>query len=248
MTTVRHVQLKIIFMILGVLSLSLPALAKKAPEPLPFAKGETITYTIKKMGFKAGETILVFEGAVEVEKQAVYLIHSKADGANFFDEEKIYLDQKTFLPVRVERDVNVFGKKEKIVEHYDQKKYEVKIVKTAKGKTKEQVIKKDRPMENLYGFIYRYRKEGKFTIGDALQMNLPTADVKLKLVKKDKIKVGGVGRRPTEQEAYYMESNPAKYKVWFDGTDRKVPLRIDGAVGFGSTSMTMKDYSQGKSQ
>ena len=225
-------------------TLVLPFAVSAKEEALPFAKGEKITYTIKKMGVKAGETILVFEGQVEVHGQLAYLIYFKADGANFLDEEKIFVDTKTFLPVRVERNVNVFGRKEKIIEIYDQKKYLVKIVKTMRNnRIEEQAIQKDRPIENLYGFIYRYRTEGEFTIGDALQMNLPTANVKLKLLKKDKVKVEN-----KEQEAFYMESDSKKYKVWFDGTDKKVPLKIDGAVGFGSTSMIMRDYQAGKPQ
>ena len=239
----RHIR-TVALVFLGIASVSL-ALAK--PPALPFAKGETIVYTIKKMGVKSGETRLVFEGQVEVQGQAAYLINFSADALNFHDHEKIYLDVQTFLPIRVERDV-VWGKKEKIVEHYDQKKHEVRIVKTVKGRTTEQVIKKDRPMENLYGFIYRYRKEGKFILGDALRMNLPTANVKLKLSKMDKVKLDGVGRGPTDQQTFFMESEPAKYKVWFDTAGKKVPLRIDGAVGFGSTSMVMREYHQGKSR
>ena len=215
------------------------AWGEKKPE-LPFRKGETITYTIKKMRVNSGQATLTFEGEVEVAGQKAYLINFKADGPGFLDEEKIYLNVDTFLPIRVERnvDIGMMRKKEKIIEHYNGQ--EVKIVKTAGGKNEEQVIKKKEPMENLYGFIYRYRKEGSFKLGDSLQMNLPTADVKLKLVKMEKVKA-----EDKDQEAFYMESNPKKYKVWFDTTDRKVPLRIDGAIGFGSTAMILKEYSSG---
>ena len=223
-------------MIIGIMALPLPEVFAGKPTALPFSKNESITYAIKKMGVKAGEASLVFGGETEVQGQRAYLINFRASAFNFLDEEKIFLDTQNFLPIRVERNV-VWGKKEKITEQYDQKKYEVRIVKTARGKTTEQVIKKDKPMENLYGFIYRYRKEGKFTAGDTLQMNLPTKEVTLKLVKKDKMKLDG-----KEQEIYFMESDPAQYKVWFDASDKKVPLKIDGAVGFGSTSMVMREY------
>lgn len=218
--------------------------AQAAEKALPFAKGERIVYTIKKMGVKGGDASLVFQGEEKIDGKDAYLILFFAKGAGFLDEEKIYVDRKTFLPIRVERnvDIKIWGsKKERITELYDHKKGEVKIVKVAGGKTTEQVIKKGKPMENLYGFIYRYRKDGKFTIGDTLQMDLPTMDVKLKITKKDKIKIGGA-----PEDVYFMESAPKKYMVWFDADSRKVPVRIDGAVGFGSTSMVLREYSGGR--
>ena len=226
----------------GILVLSLSAAWAAQPASSPFPKGETVIYTIKKMGLKAGEATLVFEGETTVDGRAAYLISFRANGTSFLDEEKIYLDPKTFLPIRVERNVNItiMGKKERIVEYYDQKNFTVKIIKTTGGKTEEQVIKKKRSIENLYGFIYRFRKEGKFVIGENLRMNLPTADVKLKLAKMEKLKING-----GQQETYFMESDPSKYKVWFDTSAKKVALRIDGAIGFGNTSMVMRAYSPG---
>ena len=43
-------------------------------------------------------------------------------------------------------------------------------------------------------------------------------------------------------EAYYLESSPKKYRIWLGTSERKIPLRIDGAVGFGNTSLVMKEY------
>ena len=45
-----------------------------------------------------------------------------------------------------------------------------------------------------------------------------------------------------EFEAYNMSSISKKYRVWFDSSHKKIPLMIDGAVGFGHTTMIMKDY------
>ena len=47
-------------------------------------------------------------------------------------------------------------------------------------------------------------------------------------------------------ETYFMQSKPAKYKVWFDTSDKKIPLRINGAVGINDTAMLMVGYQEGK--
>ena len=68
-------------------------------------------------------------------------------------------------------------------------------------------------------------------------MNLPTKDIVLKLKEITKIKAAG-----KQFDAYYMTSDPAQYEVWFDTSDKKIPLKIDGAVGFGDTAMVMNEY------
>lgn len=210
-----------------------------AGEPwAPFVKGERIEYSIRKMGVKAGEATLTFGGATQLDGKPAVLIIFKATAINFWDEEKIYIDPQTFLPIRVERDVNLWGKKEKIIENYLPSANGVKITKKAGNKTVEQVISKPGQLDNIYGFIYRYRRDGQFKIGDTLQMALPTQDVKLSLVEKEQLKAGNA-----VYDTYFMESNPKKYRVWFDSGERRIPLRIDGAVGFGSTSMIIQLYT-----
>ena len=204
---------------------------------LPFSEGETITYTIKSLGLKAGEARLVFNGVEKVDGQPFYSITFTSRAANFFDEEKIYADLDTFYPVIVKRDLNIWGKKEKITEKYDQKKGIIKIIKTAGDKTTEQMIEKTGPIDNIYCFIYRYRKNGTFQVGESFSFELPTASITIDLVKSMKLKVGG-----GTYESYYMQSNPSKYKVWFDRGEKKIPLRIDGAMGLSKMAMVMEDY------
>lgn len=217
------------------------ALPVFAAEPaLPFAKGEVITYAIKKLAIKAGEATLTFDGPAEVKGQPVYLIIFKADGFNFYDEEKIYVDQQTFAPVMVSRDLNIFGSKEKITEEYLSKEGKIVISKTAGDKTTQQVIEKKGQIDNIYGTIYRYRAFGKFTPNDEVQLHLPTQDVKLKLEKTVAIKAAG-----KKYQAFYMSSMPSKYQVWFDVGEKKIPLEITGAVGMANTTMIMRSYSEG---
>lgn len=213
------------------------ALATDAPGALPFRPGETIQYDIKKLKMRVGQASLTFHGLVSLEGQSAFLITFTSKGVKFFDEEKIYVDPRTFLPSRVERDLNIFGKKERIVEHYNAREGTVRIVKTAKGKTSEQVIKRSVPLDNIYCFIFRYRVSGKFTPGETFQIHLPTKDVQFQVQEPKKLQL-----EEKEVVAHYLQSDPAQYRVWFDPGARKVPLRIDGAIGFGKTAMILRKY------
>lgn len=230
--------MKLLKVFIAALLISYPSSLKAQEESfLPFLEGEKIVYAIKKLGIKAGEAVLNFNGIKKLDGRDVYVITFTSQGFNFFDEEKIYVDPKSFLPVRVERDLDIFGKKEKITEYYEPDNERVRIVKTAKGKTTEQIIPKRGPIDNIYCFIYRYRRDGRFQIGDTLEVHLPTTDVTLSLVEEKKIKAGG-----RDFDAFFMQSTPKKYKIWFDSGAEKIPLRIDGAVGFGKTAMIMTEY------
>ncbi|MCB9758003.1 MAG: DUF3108 domain-containing protein [Candidatus Omnitrophica bacterium] len=199
--------------------------------------GEKITYSIKQMGITAGEAVLSLEGPAVRDDKDYMLIVFKADGMNFFDLEKIYADPKTLLPQIVERDLNIFGNKEQIVEYYEPQNGKVRVVKTADGKVTEQVIKKEGLLDNIYCFIYRYRRDAEFKVADVLNINLPTMDLEITLEKTVKLSAAG-----KKYDAFFLRSDPSKYKLWFDAGVQKIPLRIDGAVGVGNTSMTMKSY------
>ncbi len=203
-----------------------------------FSDGEAIKYDIKKFGLTVGQAELVFGGATQINNRDALLVTFRAKGPKFFDEEKIYLDPETFYPMMVVRDLDIFGKKEKIVEEYAADKSLVKITKTVGNKISHDMItKKGNRLDNIYGFIYRYRKHGRFQVGDTLDLSLPTKDVRITLASLKKIKVAN-----KIFETHFMKSTPKKYKIWFDSSDKKIPLKIDGAVGMANASMVMKEY------
>ena len=208
------------------------------PSELPFAVGETITYNIEQMKVKAGTATLTFQGEQKLNDRTVGLITFKADGFNFLDEETIYVDPTTFLPVLIKRNLNIFGKKEKITEDY-QPDGKIKITKLAGQKTSQEILTPQGRAENIYGFIYRYRKQGSFKIGDTIQLHLPTKDLSIELTKTLKLKTAG-----QEYDAFYLQSKPSKYKLWFDAGEHKIPLRIVGAVGIANTVMVMVNYKE----
>lgn len=200
--------------------------------------GEKIHYNVLQMGMKLGEATLTFKGEESYEGRPAVLIVFLAKGFNFFDEEKIYVDPVTYKPFLVERDLNIFGSKEKIREVYAPG--QVKIIKTsASGTQSEQTIDKDGLMDNIYAFIYAYRQTGLFSMQDRFKINLPTKDVVIRMVRQ--VPLSAAGQR---YNAYYMESDPAKYKLWFDSSKDKLPLRISGAIGVANTSMVMTKYEK----
>ncbi len=201
------------------------------------ARAETIHYAIMQMGFKAGDATLNFVGPAPYMGQDLFLIIFKAEGFNFLDEEKIYLNPQDYRPLIVDRNLNIFGHKERIIEEYIQKEGRVRVIKIVNEKVTEQRIVKRTPLDNIYAFIYRYRKSGSFKIGDVLDVNLPTKDLKIELVKRMSVRAAG-----KEYDSFFMQSNPAKYKIWFDSSDKKLPLRISGAIGLANTVMVMTGY------
>ncbi len=201
------------------------------------ALAETIHYRIMQMGVKVGDADLTWVGPVVYKGRDAVLVSFRADGFNFLDEEKIYLDPQAYKPLFVERDLNIFGKKEHIVEEYLTPQGAIKITKTVSGKVEEQILKKDGAVDNIYGFIFRYRQSGSFKVGDVIEVNLPTKDLKIELLKQVNIAAAG-----TTYNSFYMQSNPAKYRIWFSADEKKLPLRISGAVGIANTVMVMADY------
>lgn len=203
--------------------------------------GEQITYRIKSLGVHAANATLSIEGTEMINGQEAYVLMFQAKALNFLDIEKIYADKQTFYPLRVERNLNIFGSKEKIVESYDQEKFVVTIEKKVEGKKKSEknIIKKKGKIDNIYCFIYRFRANEEFKIGKSFEMNLPTKDVSIKIAKKTKMKAG-----KKTYEAYYLQTVPKQYRVWFDASSDKIPIRIDKPAMIGGTSMVMTKYEK----
>ena len=198
--------------------------------------GETIVYDIKKLKVTVGKAQLVYHGMVEVNKQRALSVTVTATGFKFFDKEQLYLDPETFRPMIIERNLDIFGQKEDIIEFYDAQKGKVKIVKRAGGKTEQKVIEEGGRFDNIYGYIYRQRLAGQFNPKDTYDLHLPTLDVRLKLMETKHIEVND-----QSYKAYLIASEPKKYKVWFDSGPRKLPLKIDGAIGWGKMSMVIRE-------
>ena len=231
----RFNGLGFVFLIMtAVFTFSMCAVAQSTNEP--FLKGEVIHYDIKKFKLKVGEATLAYNGAVEVQGRAALSITFTAHGFKFLDEEMIYIDAQTFYPILIKRNLSMFGKEERIVEFYNSQKGKVRIVKTVKGKTTEQVLESGGPFDNIYGFIYRHRKLRQSDQNKALNLHLPTRDLQFELAQQ-----GTFSIEDREFNVDHMVSIPKKYEIWFDNGPKRIPLKIDGALGFGSMSMVYRD-------
>lgn len=228
--------MKKILLIIGVFLTVLTLSLAYAGNVSRFA-GEKVFFDIKKFGVKAGEAELNFNGLVEFEGRKLVYIRFQASALNFLDEEKIFLDPETLLPFIVERDLNIWGKKEKIREEYFHQKGTVEITKTIGDKVEKITLEPGYAVDNVYAFIYRYRTSGSFKTGEQLTMNLPTKQVALAMKENTRVKTV-----EKEYNAYFMQSDPREYNIWFDASARRIPLRIDGALGLGKTAMIMRSY------
>ena len=229
---------KLAFVLCVILSMSFPLPARA--QTVPFKKGETIRFSVKQGFMKMGEATLVFEGDVERNGKKCTLIVFMAKGFNFYDEERIFVDPVTFLPQVVARDLNIFGNKEKITEEYDRTAGRIKVTKTVDGGNPTSlVIEKKGPIDNIYGFIYRYRMQEKLVKDEKFDVRLPTLDLKITGVKDMEFKAAG-----RTYQAVLLNSIPPKYSIWMDKSEKRLPLRIGGAIGIANTVMTMIDYKE----
>ncbi len=135
--------------------------------------------------------------------------------------------------------MNIFGRKEKIWEKYAPQEEKVYITKETNGKKTVQILEKKGRVDNIYGFIYRYRLYGNFKIGEIMDIRLPTKDLKIALRKRVHCVAGG-----KKYDSFYMEIRPSQYKIWFDSGAKKLPLRISGAIGLTNTSMIMTGHEE----
>lgn len=218
----------------------LSAGSASAQEAKAFYPGEQTIYRIRKLAMDVGEMTLTYEGTVAKNGRELLLLRLSVEAFKYTGEDKIYLDPQTFLPVTVERDIVVFGNKEQIVEQYDPFG-SVVITKTVDDQITTQTITKDGPLENIYGFIFRYRKTGRLAENEDLNIRLPTQDVTMTYEGLRSIKAKGV-----KVDAYYLESSPKAYRIWLEVSSEKIPLRIDGTAGFGNTAMLLKEYKPGR--
>ena len=218
------------FFLIMSISLALPRTAMG----FELQKGETFHYDIKKLGVDLGNATLSFKGEVKRGGRRYLLAIFKAEALNFYDEERIYMDPSTMYPVLVERNLDIWGKKEKIREIYDQTGFKVKVLKEANGKTTEQTLKNDAMIDNIYCFLYRFRRSGTFNKEKELELNLPTKDVAILYDGPAEVEAAD-----KKHQAVHYKSRPEQYRLWFGASEGLLPLRIDGTVGMGKTSLIM---------
>ena len=188
----------------------------------PRITGERIVYAISPVGVSEYSDL----GPSEVKGRPFNLATFKTQAMGFRDTEKIYTDPQTDLPVRVERDLSMWGDREKLVEEYDQKKFELTIKKyKGKKKVKEYFFKADGPIHNAVLLPFFLRKVKKLQPGWTFIVRFP-AKFTVRLVGIEEIRVPA-----GKFMAYHFTSVPHKFEIWISQDSSRVPLKIKGMEG-----------------
>ncbi len=194
-----------------------------------FKDKEKIKFGAYSKGIKIGSGSLVYLGAETLEKEEVQHIVLEVSTFSLRDKEGIFATPDFAKPVKVERDLRVLGKNESIVEAYSPDKKTVTVTKRVDGgQPTAQVIKSQESLDNVILFIYRLRNDEELKVGKIYKINLPTQkfDLIVKDIRKIKVPLGSF-------EAYFLESSPAKYKIWLSSQKERTPLRIQGLMASG---------------
>lgn len=191
-----------------------------------FQGKKKLVYNVYFNGIPSGYIEWEYLGRQEIDGVTVNVLSVNSD-TNIFNllaldsKEKVFLDSKTCLPVKVERDIVFFGKKEIIEETYDQEKGQVKI-KRSNSKELEDVLTQDTPIHNILELLYFFPRDVALEAGKWMTFNLPTQKIKIKMVKERVLKVNNVN-----QDTYFLIGRGAKrFNLWLD-KEEKMPLRLE---------------------
>ncbi|MBU2541333.1 MAG: DUF3108 domain-containing protein [Candidatus Omnitrophica bacterium] len=206
----------------------------------PFKKGEIINYDVKLYNFRIGKAQLSYEGLEAKKDVQAILITFLTDVANFHDLDKIYAVPKSFYPLRVERSILFFGKEEVIEEDYKSNPKAVTITKNKKGNESSKVITSDRPLQHAISSIYYYRQFKNIKIGRKFYLNLPLDKLELEVKRIEEISVPA-----GKFQAFYIESVPKKFRLWLSVDEKRIPLKIVGAVSLAPAELVMTNYQEG---
>lgn len=217
----------------------LKAPADLTPEILPFSANESINYTVKIKGISVGKASLIYKGIVKLADKEAHLIILTTNTFNFKDTETMYADFATFLPLRIERDINKWGEKIRIVEDYDQENNIVRIKRIVKDRDIIKEIKQDEKIQNVILSTYLRRKTGDFVIGREFPLTLPLSKIIMRITKEASVHVPF-----GSYAAYLFESFPKGYQIWFEPSKKFIPVRISGPSFLGVVNMVMTDYKE----
>lgn len=201
--------------------------------------GEKIAYDVMLGKVRLGQAEFSSLPDVEIESRKLSLITFETRLSRFIDREYIYSDAKTFLPVRVERNIKKWFNSENIIEDYDQNRYSLTITKNnGSGQGQGQlVINSQGPIHNAALLPYYVRRIPELKVGWVFGINLPKRKFLIKLVSIDLITVPA-----GPFQAYHFVSEPKKFQIWISADQRRLPLKISGTGIFGY-SLEMNGYS-----
>ncbi|HQJ15294.1 MAG TPA: DUF3108 domain-containing protein [Candidatus Omnitrophota bacterium] len=214
---------------------------KRASGHLPKApdySGETITYDVKMGALKIGTSTFRHEGQEKYNDNDVQVVVFATRVVKLNDTETIWADSKSFLPVRVKRDIRMWPKYEQIEEVYDQARSTLDITKTVGARKYDQRIVKDGPIHNAILLPYQVRRVAELAPGWSIKVTLPTQEFRITLARIEDVEVPA-----GTFKSYYFESDPRRFEIWITADERRIPVKIKGSSGF-NYMMLMSSYSK----
>ncbi|MEW5758674.1 MAG: hypothetical protein AB1755_04290 [Candidatus Omnitrophota bacterium] len=198
-------------------------------------QGEKIIYDVLPVGRAEYNDL----GLINLDGKKLNLSTFQTNVLGFYDLEKLYSDPDTLLPVKVERDILLWGMREYIIEEYDLEKYTV-IFKNfkakGKGTPKIEIRKSDGPIHNAILLPFYLRKLLNLEVGWTIDARFPDK-FKIRLISIEEISVPGGNFR-----AYHFTSVPNKFEIWISVDNPRLPIKIKGMGGFGYT-LVMREHS-----
>lgn len=215
-----------LYIFLFLFALSAPAASL---EPNVFKNKEEIRFKVYSSGIRIGSGYIIYHGVENFEGQDVQHITFQINTLSVRDKEEVYGTLDFSAPIRVNRSIRLFGSNEIITETYAPDKRSVTLSKIAdSAPPKINIIKSDKVLTNILLLIYKLRNDSKLRENGIYKINLPTQTFDLQVQKNRKIKVP-LG----SYESFYLESTPAKYRIWLATTPERIPVRIQGLVAGG---------------
>lgn len=191
-----------------------------------FKNKDKIKYEIYFNGIPSGDVVWEYLGKKLIEGKEVDALSISSNTKilkllNLTSEEQVFLDSKTYLPVKVERNVVLFGKKERIEEIYNQEEGYVKIIRRNSA-AKEDILYQDKPIQNILALLYFFPDNIPFEKGVWMFFNLPNQKIKIKMVKEKTLTLGDEKR-----DTYFLIGRGARwFNLWLDKKNR-LPLRVE---------------------
>jgi len=219
-------RLKTILVLLVIFSLKTVSFSFAESIESRFRNKEKLVYKIYYNGVPSGKIEWKYLGKQSIKEgeAEVLLLSSKAKLLkllNLTSKEKVFLDSKTCLPLRVERNVALFGKKETITEIYDQENGFVTI-KKSRSKTSEEKIYQDAPIHNILELLYFFPQGIELKPNGWMEFNLPTQKVRIKMVGERRLRINGKSK-----DTYLLVGRGAKrFNIWLD-KEKRLPLRLE---------------------
>ena len=194
---------------------------------------EKIVYSIEPVGRAEYNDM----GLVKKNGSIVKFTTFRTQVLGFDDTEKIYTEPKTFLPLRVERDITMWMGKEYIVEEYSPDENSLVIRKFQNDKEVQKLaFKGDGPIHNAIMLPFFLRRIPELKVGWTFKARFPDEFV-VKLVNLEEVEVPA-GKFKT----YHFTSEPNKFEIWISRDALHLPVKIKGVGGLGYT-MVMQEHS-----